>query len=346
MFFRYIAILLAIFSLNDAICSDNDAQLVNELFGTTNSNKNINENKNSDVRKVEVKKDADAQLVDDLFGTSALNPGSEKKEESKDPDTQLVNELFGGGDSSSDSSSESKESYLSIPMEDRVYVRDDSDGGMGGIFAEIDSANNKYDFKKLDPYERYNKQVLSLNLFLFRNTILPFMFFIDAWVPKPVLKGYRNFNKNLLEPRNYLVHMLRHDKEKMRLTAKRFLINTTFGALGLIDVAGRKYKNYSTTMTFDCTVRKSKPGHYIIVPIVNQYYQREYAVQTTLDYITNPIFFLHFPLNYIAYIIDQSILLLPNKKILYKSRKYDELVYKNLRDVETDLVFNDVNCLG
>ena len=223
----------------------------------------------------------------------------------------------------------------------KLYVEVES----GDLLDEIDQATNKYDFKKLDPYEKWNKQVFSFNLFLFRNTLLPIIFFIDAWVPKPIINGYRNFNNNLIEPRNYIIHMKRHDKEQARLSAKRFFINTIFGTLGLIDVADRKYKNYFKKMTFDCIFRKNKAGNYIISPITNQYYGREYAAQT-LDWFTNPIFYINFPFNYLMYIIDQSISLLPSKAILYKNRQYNDLTYKNLRDIETDLVFNDINCLG
>jgi phospholipid-binding lipoprotein MlaA len=214
------------------------------------------------------------------------------------------------------------------------------------LLEELNSTSIKYDYEKLDPFVKYNKNIFSLNMFLFRNTILPFIFLVDAWVPKPITNGYRNFMKNLLEPSNYIIHLLRHDKKRMQLTAKRFFINTIFGMLGLADVSGMKYKNYSKTMGFDCAFKdKNKSGRYIIVPIANQYYERE-LTSNTFDWLLNPIFYLNFPLTYILYGVDQLILLAPNKNLIYKYRKYSEDSYALLREMQTHNAFDKDSCIG
>ena len=325
MLYKYIFFLLLVCCINNGLSIDAElSEAINIINSTESGNK-------SNEKKVEDAKDSKEVEKKDV----------EKKSSNSTADSELLDAINIAGSDTNKSAAKKESENLNVFDEDRVYVKDDS----GGLFDEIDQATNKYDFKKLDPYENWNKQVFSFNLFLFRNTLLPFIFFVDAWVPKPIIHGYKNFNKNLAEPRNYIVHMMRHDKERARLAARRFFINTIFGALGFIDVAGRKYKNYSKVMTFDCVFRKSQVGNYIISPITNQYYGREYSAQT-LDWFTNPVFYINFPFNYLVYIIDQSISLLPNKALLYKNRKYSDLTYKNLRDIETDLVFNDVNCLG
>lgn len=209
---------------------------------------------------------------------------------------------------------------------------------------ELNGGIKKYNYKELDPFENYNKKVFRFNLFLFRNIMLPTIFWIDAWVPKPVTTGYRNFMKNIYEPRNYIVHLLRHDKKKMQQTAKRFFTNTTFGMLGLRDIAGRKYKNYSETTTFDCILRlKNRAGRYMISPITNQYYERAFA-SNILDWLSNPLIYVNFPLALILYGVDQAILLAPNKKLLYNYRNYSSSGYETVRDIETHNAFDEDFC--
>jgi ABC-type transporter lipoprotein component MlaA len=218
-----------------------------------------------------------------------------------------------------------------------------SDVDIDDVLDVINKETNKYNYKELDPYKSWNENVFSVNLFLFRNTMLPFIFLVDAWVPKFVSKGYSNFVKNILEPRNYIVYKIKGDKKMSQVVARRFFINTIFGMLGMVDVFGKKYGIPQKTLSFDCAFIKNKPGKYIILPITNQYYQREFTSQT-FDWLTNPIFYLNFPFNYLMYILDVSINLIPNKNLLYTNRMYSEINYKNLRDLETESVFNGVNC--
>ena len=209
---------------------------------------------------------------------------------------------------------------------------------------ELNGGLSKYNYEKLDPFMNYNKKVFRFNMFLFRNTMLPTIFWVDEWVPRPVKTGYHNFLKNLSEPRNYLIHFFRHDKKKMRLAAKRFAINTTFGALGIIDVAGRKYDNHSKTMSFDCVLRlQNKAGRYMVSPVTNQYYERMFT-SNIFDWLTNPLVYVNFPLAVAAYTLDQAIALAPNKKLLYKYRNYSVAGYETLRNIETENTFGEEFC--
>ena len=59
-------------------------------------------------------------------------------------------------------------------------------------------------------------------------------------IPRPIRKGLRNFLHNLGEPIVFLNFMLQLKPGKAAETLGRFVINTTIGAAGLVDVAKRK----------------------------------------------------------------------------------------------------------
>jgi ABC-type transporter lipoprotein component MlaA len=204
----------------------------------------------------------------------------------------------------------------------------------------------QHDWEKIDPFEEHNKNILSLNMFLFRKTLLPAIFFVDNVVPKKAKKGYTNFVNNLMEPRNIVVHRLNKDNKRANIAFKRFFVNTVFGMLGLINVAelrwGSKYQ--SKRMSIDCFFRKKhRLGRYVVIPITNQYFERT-LISDTYDVLMNPIFYFTFPLNYLVYIMDKVVILGKDKTLLYRNRKYNEGVYNALRDSEIFTVLNNEEC--
>lgn len=89
-----------------------------------------------------------------------------------------------------------------------------------------------------DPFEPVNRGIFTVNVFL------------DDWVLVPVAKGYRTVTPdvvqvhlrhaldNLREPRNFVNAVLQGDPQKAGFAFTRFAVNSTFGVLGLFDVAG------------------------------------------------------------------------------------------------------------
>ena len=60
---------------------------------------------------------------------------------------------------------------------------------------------------------------------------------VKAVVPGPVHDRLHDLNSNLKEPRILLNNLLQFRLEAAALTAGRFVVNSTLGAGGLIDVA-------------------------------------------------------------------------------------------------------------
>lgn len=199
------------------------------------------------------------------------------------------------------------------------------------------------DYKKLDPLVRKNKKILKFNMFLFRNTILPFAYLIDAWIPRKIQNLFLNFTHNMLEPKNYLVYKFTGENEKARICAERFFINTFIGGGGLMNAAeekfGRKYQRMNEKFDYIFYKKSIEKGRYIILPIANEYYEREFAADL-IEWLFNPIFYFTLPYNYLYYVLYRSLLLTDKKQTLYYNRHYDEAIYNNLRDLKTYEVSN------
>jgi ABC-type transporter lipoprotein component MlaA len=209
--------------------------------------------------------------------------------------------------------------------------------------SNIEFKETAFDYKKLDPWEKRNKKILRLNLFLFRNTILPFIYLLDAWIPRHVQNLFLNFTHNFLEPKNYLVYKFSGEHEKAKLCAERFLINTFLGAGGLSNPAeekfGEKYHRFNEKFDYIFYKKGIKTGRYEVFPIINDYYEREFA-SDLMEWLVNPIFYFTMPFNYIYYIFYRSLLLTDKKETLFYNRKYDDAIYNNLRDLKSYEVSN------
>lgn len=88
-----------------------------------------------------------------------------------------------------------------------------------------------------DPYEKTNRRVHAFNLAVDKNVIRPIATGTDRIVPDPVSRGISNFADNVS-----LVGVVLNDALQLNVgdaahNTLRFLVNTTVGIGGLIDVA-------------------------------------------------------------------------------------------------------------
>lgn len=90
-------------------------------------------------------------------------------------------------------------------------------------------------------------------------------------VPRPVRSGLRNFFANLGEPVVFLNFVLQAKPLSAARTAVRFIINSTIGVGGLVDVARRKAfelphkpNGFGDTLGFYGV----KPGPYLFLPLI------------------------------------------------------------------------------
>jgi len=88
-----------------------------------------------------------------------------------------------------------------------------------------------------DPLEPMNRQIFDFNQFLDRILLKPVAQGYRAVVPEIGRNAIRHFLDNLGEPVVLANDLLQGDLTRANLTAGRFLMNSTFGAAGLADLA-------------------------------------------------------------------------------------------------------------
>jgi phospholipid-binding lipoprotein MlaA len=88
-----------------------------------------------------------------------------------------------------------------------------------------------------------------------------------ALTPRFVQQGVHNGLRNLDEPRNFFNFVFQGNGLKARNSLARFLVNSTIGLAGLIDVAGRAGIEYEPTDFGMTLARAGVPeGPYLVVP--------------------------------------------------------------------------------
>ncbi|HMD64804.1 MAG TPA: VacJ family lipoprotein [Stellaceae bacterium] len=98
-------------------------------------------------------------------------------------------------------------------------------------------ATNEEDFN--DPFEDTNRKIFEFNQFVDRNAIVPAAKAYRAALPDPVRDSLRDFLNNLRAPLIFVNDTLQGQFESAAKTVGRFVINSTIGIGGVVDVAGR-----------------------------------------------------------------------------------------------------------
>lgn len=119
-----------------------------------------------------------------------------------------------------------------------------------------------------DPMEGFNRKMYSFNKTADAAVLRP-LAKAYAGFPAPVQTAANNLLSNLGEPRNFANHLLQGRGKDSAASAARFLVNTTIGIGGMIDVAAKggvaKREN-----DFGVTVRRyvGNRGAYLMLPLL------------------------------------------------------------------------------
>lgn len=120
-----------------------------------------------------------------------------------------------------------------------------------------------------DPYETYNRSAYRFNQTIDQIALKPAAKVYDRILPGPIKKGVLNFFDNLNELPTIANDLLQGNLVYAASNSWRFLINSTVGVFGVIDVASRLgVAKYSTD--FGITLRKwgIKPTPYLVLPLL------------------------------------------------------------------------------
>lgn len=121
-----------------------------------------------------------------------------------------------------------------------------------------------------DPLEPLNRAVFQFNLIVDGTILKPVTQLYGFAVPDPAKRGVTNFLANLRAPIVFANQLLQGEREQAGITLGRFMVNTTFGLLGLVDFANyfgippREEADFGQTLG----VYGIGAGPYLVLPIL------------------------------------------------------------------------------
>ncbi|MBP6265329.1 MAG: VacJ family lipoprotein [Nitrospira sp.] len=150
--------------------------------------------------------------------------------------------------------------------------------------------------EEYDPWEPVNTKVFEFNRQVDRWVLKPVAQGYNAVVPNPVQIGISNLFYNIRFPSRLINNLAQGKLSGAGTEVGRFLLNSTFGLGGLVDVA--KYMNI-TTPEEDTGQTLGyygiKPGPYVVLPFLPPFTLRD-LVGYVGDIALNPINWMVFPI--------------------------------------------------
>ena len=150
------------------------------------------------------------------------------------------------------------------------------------------SAQGFFEKEPYDPIENINRTTHKFNKGLDRYAIRPTSNFYGSYVPELIRIPISNFRGNLNEPKRFLNHIFQRDFSGAGTDLSRFIINSTLGIGGLIDVASL-WDIYPRSTSFDETFRSFNvpQGAYVELPLFGPNSTRG-SLGLITDYVLNP----------------------------------------------------------
>ena len=164
---------------------------------------------------------------------------------------------------------------------------------LGACSASLDSSSIDYENKSIsyevnDPYEGINRKVFAFNRALDKG-LFKHIVSVYKIVPQWGRDRVTNALDNLGEPINFTNSVLQGNPERAGNTFMRFAINSTFGVVGLFDVAedwGIEYAPEDFGQT--AAVWGMDEGPYIVLPLFGPSNPRD-ALGLVTDFIIDPM---------------------------------------------------------
>lgn len=140
-----------------------------------------------------------------------------------------------------------------------------------------------------DPYENTNRAVHGFNKGLDRALVRPAGKAYGAVLPDPLEVGVSNFAQNAGAPKDIVNNTLQGDVSGAFTNSFRFVLNSTVGIFGLLDVAGAIGLDAEET-DFGETLHVwgAKEGAYVELPLFGPSTERD-AAGTIVDLFLNPL---------------------------------------------------------
>ncbi|MGQ0663330.1 MAG: MlaA family lipoprotein [Pseudomonadota bacterium] len=140
-----------------------------------------------------------------------------------------------------------------------------------------------------DPFEPANRYIFEVNRFLDELLFKPTATWYRIGLPDPVQDSVRNAMSNLRMPWTAINDFFQGQLERALVAVARFFVNSTFGVLGLFEVAahlGLPLHEEDSGQTF--AVMGMPEGAYLVLPVFGPSNVRD-AFGTAIDYFVDPI---------------------------------------------------------
>jgi len=146
-----------------------------------------------------------------------------------------------------------------------------------------------------DPFEESNRGRFASHVWLHRRVIDPVERVYFSTVPTPARDGLHNFLFNLETPTVLANDLFQGDIGRAGDTLARFLVNTTLGLGGIIDVAGKTGMRYRDN-DFGATLATYGVGDapYLLVPVIGPSNPRDLSGKV-VDFVLDPLHFVTVP---------------------------------------------------
>ncbi|MEE4662269.1 MAG: VacJ family lipoprotein, partial [Halieaceae bacterium] len=120
-----------------------------------------------------------------------------------------------------------------------------------------------------DPWESYNRKVHAFNTTVDRCCLRPVARGYNTITPGPVKDGVANFFRNIDWPVTFLNQLLQGKIRESGVSTGRFVLNTTFGVLGLFDPAsGLDIPQYDEDFGQTLAAYGWEDSRYFVFPIL------------------------------------------------------------------------------
>ena len=158
----------------------------------------------------------------------------------------------------------------------------------GMLLSSAVFAQGFFEQKPYDPIENINRTTHEFNKGIDRYAIRPTSNFYGSYIPELIRIPISNFRGNLNEPKRFLNHIFQRDFSGAGTDLSRFIINSTLGIGGLIDVASM-WDIYPRSTGFGETFRSFNvpQGAYVELPLFGPNSTRG-SLGLITDYVLNP----------------------------------------------------------
>ena len=151
-------------------------------------------------------------------------------------------------------------------------------------------------FLNEDKYENFNRKVFNFNLKMNRIFAKKIHILWASIFPNFVINSLNRMYSNIEYPKRVVSSLLQKDIDAVKNETKRFLINTTIGAAGLIDVAYKLFhlEMYDEDMEQALAKCKVKCGNFLVLPFMSSTTTRD-IFGRILDFGLNPTTYIATP---------------------------------------------------